>query len=208
MRLADSPPLMQTVKDRFLFLFNDILVIAKPLSDAVSKSPLDGLFSVKSVVALANLTLMPATSDERPGSEAPQRHPVVRQFIETFARDPPAAIKLLYERSQLQGDTSTLASLLFKTPELDKEQLGQYLSGRANLPLLRAFIDRFKFQGVRLDEALRVFLLSIRLPAATVDVEAVLNTLAERWVAANQSLITFGKTLAAELVMAIMQVGL
>jgi Sec7-like guanine-nucleotide exchange factor len=188
-------------------LFTDILVIAKPLSDDPTGPMLDGLFAVKSVVGLSSLALFTSASEEIAVPDSADRHPVVTQFIETFARDPSVAIKLLYERSQLQGDSATLASLLFKTPELDKEQLGEYLARRENLPLLRAFVDRFHFQGVRLDEALRMFLLSLRLPVSTVACEAVLHALAERWVAANRSAVTFDVGLAADLVLAMMQVG-
>ncbi len=131
---------------------------------------------------------------------------MVVQFIDLFSRNPADAIKLLYERSQLQGDHATLASLLFKTPELDKEQLGAYLARRDKQALLRAFVDRFHFQGVRIDDSLRMFLLSIRLPSATIACEALLYALAERWVAANRASVSFDAALAGELVLAIMQV--
>jgi hypothetical protein len=199
--------IVQTVKDRFLFLFTDILVIAKPLSDDPKGPMLDSFFAVKSIVDLSSLTLSASTLDEKPSSDSSNRHPVVLQFTDMFSQDPSAAIQLLYDRSQLQEDHATLASLLFKTPELDKEQLGEYLARRENLPLLRAFVDRFHFQGVRLDEALRIFLLSLRLPSSTVTCEAVLHALAERWLAANRSAVAFDTALAADLVLAIMQVG-
>lgn len=198
---------MQTVKDRFLFLFTDILVLAKPLSDDPRRPLLDGLFAVKSIVNLDSLTLTGSTTDEKHAADSHYRHPVVTQFINLFAKNPEDAIKLLYERSHLQGDSATLASLLFKTPELDKEQLGVYLARRDKQALLRAFVDRFHFQGVRIDEALRMFLLSIRLPPETMACEALLYALAERWRAANRTSVSFDTALAGELVLAIMQVS-
>jgi Sec7-like guanine-nucleotide exchange factor len=176
------------------------------LSDDPRGPVLDGLFAVKSIVSLESLTLTGSSSDEKTSSDTINRHPVVVQFIDTFARNPAEAIKLLYDRSQLQGDPATLASLLFKTPELDKEQLGEYLARRENSSLLRAFVDRYHFHGVRLDEALRMVLLSLRLPSATVGCEAVLHALAERWIAANRATVSFDTALADELVLAIMQV--
>lgn len=195
---------INTAKDRFLFLFNDILVITKPLfaPGAGAAANLDMNFEVKSIVSLDKLTVT-GTGDE-PTVE-PERHAVVLQFIEAFATDPVAACRFLVERSSPRIDTPTLASLIFKTSELDKTQIGVLLAG--NEKLMRAFIDRFHFVNVRIDDALRMFLLSVRLPTDPTAAEKLLRGFAHRYVEVNAAAIRYTGDLAAELVMSIMQLN-
>ncbi|WRT67712.1 uncharacterized protein IL334_004684 [Kwoniella shivajii] len=189
-----------TVKDRYLFLFNDILVIAKPMITRGIHATLDMKYIVKSIVNLDKLAVSGLT--EEPTKEPP-RHPVVTKFIDQFAQDPVSACSYLVERSNPKVDTATLASLIFKTPELDRAQIGHLLAD--NDRLMRHFIGRFNFLHVRIDEALRMFLLSIRLPTESIACEALLRGFAYRYFEANHSHISYDRELASELVLAIMQ---
>ncbi|WWC70689.1 uncharacterized protein I206_104640 [Kwoniella pini CBS 10737] len=191
-----------TVKDRYLFLFNDILVIAKPIISHGIHATLDMKYIVKSIVSLDKL----AISGFGEGTQSePQRHPVVTNFIDRFAQDPVKACSYLVERSNPKVDTATLASLIFKTPELDKTQVGYLLAH--NEKLLLHFVDRFNFQNIRIDEALRMFLLSIRLPTALNSCEKLLRGFGHRYFEANQSSIPYDKKIAAELVLATIQLN-
>ncbi|WVW84590.1 hypothetical protein I302_106624 [Kwoniella bestiolae CBS 10118] len=189
-----------TVKDRYLFLFNDILVIAKPIISHGIHATLDMKYIVKSIVSLDKLAI--SGFNEEPTAEPP-RHPVVTNFIERFAQDPVSACAYLVERSNPKVDTATLASLIFKTPELDKTQVGYLLAH--NDKLMRHFIDRFNFLNIRIDEALRMFLLSIRLPTEPTSCETLLRGFGYRYFEANQTQIAYDRDLAAELVLAIIQ---
>ncbi|WVR06285.1 hypothetical protein IAU60_003315 [Kwoniella sp. DSM 27419] len=191
---------VNTVKDRYLFLFNDILVIAKPIISHGIYATLDMKFLVKSIVSLDKLVVSGFT--EEPTVE-PERHPVVIHFIKRFAENPVSACAYLVERSSPKVDPVTLASLIFKTPELDKTQVGHLLAD--NEKLMKAFIDRFHFTGVRIDEAFRMFLLSIRLPTEATACESLLRGFAYRYFDANHKLIPFDRDLASDLVLAIMQ---
>lgn len=190
----------QTAKDRYLFLFNDILVITKPLITSGINATLDMKFVVKSVVSLDKLHVHGFA--EEPTS-VPERSAVIAEFIERFARDPHTACRFLVERNRWKDDAANLASVIFKTAELDKTQIGALLS--ENEPLMRAFIDLFHFTGVRIDDALRMFLLSLRLPGDPIAAERLLRGLAYRYSDANKESASFDRDLAAEVVLAIMQ---
>lgn len=159
-------------------------------------------YVVKSVVPLDQLQV---SGFEPEQVEDAPRHAVVHTFINKFATDSLAACRYLVERSAARFDATTLASLLFKTPDLDKAQLGRLLGG--NEKLLKAFIHRFHFTGIRIDQALRMFLLSIRMPHDPNDAEALLRQFAYRYFDANQDLVSYDRELAAELVMATIQLN-
>lgn len=193
---------VNTVKDRYLFLFNDILVIAKPVITVGTQATLDMKFIVKSVVGLDKLVVS-GLSDE-PTAEPP-RHPAVTQFIQDFGEDAPTAVQQLIERSALKIDSVTLSSLLFKTVELDKSQIGQLLAHDSQL--LEAFVDRFQFSQVRIDDALRMFLLAIRLPTNLADAEPILRGFAHIYCDANKGNVEFDGNLAGELVISMLELN-
>ena len=199
------PSDLQTVKDRFLFLFTDLLVIAKPILPEGHLPSLETKFLVKSVVELHKLKLSGTKDDDGSSDSSKRQHPVVAAFIEMFSQKTEEAMELLHDKSNLQGDN--IASLLFKTPELDKARLGEFLSATKQAGLLKGFVARFPFGGVRIDEALRIFLLSIRLPSETAASDVLLKAFANQWHASNQSVAAFDRDLVLRLVLAIMQLN-
>jgi len=193
---------LQTAKDRFLFLFNDILVIAKPLITSGIIATLDMKYLVKSIVSLDRLSV--SGFDAEPTTE-PERHAVVQRFIEQFADNPVAACAYLVERSNPRVDSPSLASLIFKTSELDKTQIGLLLS--SDDKLMRGVIERFHFAGIRIEEALRMFLLTLRLPTNPDECHALLEGFSQRYCDSNRVSLPFDQQLGLDLVMAIMQLN-
>ncbi|BEJ17651.1 hypothetical protein CspHIS471_0610520 [Cutaneotrichosporon sp. HIS471] len=194
---------MNTVKDRYLFLFNDLLVIAKPvMGSGTTTASLDMKFVVKSIIGLDKLVVS-GLSDE-PTTD-PACHPTVQQFINEFAEDAVSAVRKLVERSNPPLDTTTLASLLFTTDDLDKTQLGLLLASDSDL--LLAYIEMFDFNLVRIDEALRLFLLDVRLPAEIHAAEAVLRGFADGYIAVNENSVTFDMELAEDLVLSTLELN-
>lgn len=200
------------MKDRFLFLFTDLLVIAKPILGEGELPSLEKKFIVKSIVELHKLKLTNNKEDEGAAtgnlevSDAPtKQHPIVASFIARFARDPAGAVAHLVDKSSLEDDN--VSSLLFKTPELDKAQLGDFLSRRSSMTFLQGFVGRFPFGGVRIDEALRIFLLALRLPSDVTASETLLQAFAAHWHAANQSQVSFDCDVATRLVLATLQLN-
>ncbi|KAF9051210.1 hypothetical protein BDZ89DRAFT_1057064 [Hymenopellis radicata] len=206
-----------TVKDRFLFLFTDILVIAKPVSgqDVTPHGPSPAnnkTFIVKSVVMLHELRFTGDRGAETPTRSmsyvVPPRNPILRTFIHQFRKLPDQAISTLFSSLNIADDPALLGQLLFRTTEIDRAQLGDYLSRRTSKLVLKSYLDNFGFVGLRVDRALRAFLLSINVPskpASTLDY--LLDAFASRWYDANATFVAYDKDLAIRLVRAIVQVN-
>ncbi|KAI9461283.1 hypothetical protein BJY52DRAFT_219516 [Lactarius psammicola] len=206
-----------TVKDRFLFLFNDILVIAKPVThdydallDTSKPSPLDRKFIVKSVTQLRDVRFT-ADRDDLPLSSfaSISRNPLVRTFVVQFSKDADHAISHFFEKSGTRDDPTVLGQLLFRMLDLDRAKLGDYLSRRTSKVVLKAFIGSFDFGGVRIDKALRVFLQSLHLAPSRYSnpLEYVSDSFASRWYDANADLVAYDKDLAIRLVRAMIQLN-
>lgn len=221
-----------SVKDRYLFLFTDILVITKPIiefetnlspeGERIPKLPitLNQSFLTKSVVELSKLECVrpridtkaingnvelkeptSLTTDTKPSSSK-SNSLLIQQFIGQFAIDPQQTIFDAIQRGVIKEDAVSIAKVLFMTTELDKKQIGLYLSRTENVKVLKSFIDRFKFHHCRIDDALRVFMLSIRLPNDLQAVEVLLATFASQWSAVNQA-IGISQPLALRLIKAL-----
>ena len=206
-----------TVKDRFLFLFNDILVIAKPVThdydallDMNKPSPLDRKFIVKSVAQLRDVRFTADRDDLPLSSYAPiSRSPLVRTFIVQFSKDPDHAISQFFDKTGTRDDPTVLGQLLFRMLDLDRAKLGDYLSRRTSKVVLKAFIGSFGFGGVRVDKALRVFLQTLHLAPSRYSnpLEYVSDSFASRWYDANADLVAYDKDLAIRLVRAVIQLN-
>lgn len=219
-KLVLSSPVLQvsnanTVKDRFMFLFNDLLVIAKPiildqdvLLDAAKPTPMDRKFAVKNVVLLRDVKFS-ADRDEcraKVANSSQMRHPVIRSFVNQFSKDPDLAITTLFEKSHCRDDPVALGQLMFRTTDLDRARLGEYLSRRTSKIVLKAYVDSFGFTGMRIDKALRVFLLSISIPPKA-SLDYLLDAFASRWFEANMGIVAYDKDTASSLVRAIVQLN-
>ncbi|KAG5648513.1 hypothetical protein DXG03_003124 [Asterophora parasitica] len=220
-KLLLSTPVFQvvnhnTVKDRFLFLFSDILVIAKPVfTDQETRVLHDRKFTVKSVVQLSQLRFTDGRAEtgaeETNGSKARTR---IASFVHNFSKDPEGAIDLLYSRSGHGEDAAAAGQLLFKTLDLDRVRLGEYLARRTSKAVLKTYLDFFRFYGLRVDHALRIFLLSIHIPRTSHyqhnghnALEYLLETFAGRWYEANARLVDYNKDHAHRFVRAIVQLN-
>jgi serine/arginine repetitive matrix protein 2 len=191
-----------TIRERFLFLFNDILVVAKPL-EATNKA-MDRSFIVKNIIDLNTVQVI-TNRDE--GLSSPSRHPIVQQFVRDFGINADSAVANLLQRSGLDEDQDALGKLLFNTFELDRTRLGGYLSKKSHKGALKSYLDCFGFSGVRIDYALRTFILSIRLPTEAPEhaQEHLLNTFASKWFDVNARAVSFDRDVAMKLVRILVQ---
>ncbi|KAJ7770147.1 hypothetical protein DFH07DRAFT_735814 [Mycena maculata] len=221
-KLLLSSPVLQvvnanTVKDRFLFLFSDILVIAKPvvqdqdnIIDSYKPTPMDRKFVVKSVVLLNQLRFNADRTDVQPKTSnysTVPRNPLIRTFVHQFSKDIDHAISTLLSKSGTPDDPIVLGQLLFKTLDLDRARLGDYLSRRTSKVVLKAYVDSFRFVGVRVDRALRAFLLSLNVPSYVTALDYLLDAFASRWYEANARIVAYDKDLAVRLVRALVQLN-
>ena len=85
---------------------------------------------------------------------------------EIFNNKPSKGVTYMQESGLIKTplDEDELAQFLRTNPHLDKKQLGEYISKRDNNAVLSAFVKSFDFHGLRIDEALRIFLEAFRLP--------------------------------------------
>ena len=223
-KLILSSPVLQvvnpnTVKDRFLFLFSDVLVIAKPVTwdqdkliDPYKPSLPDRKYAVKSVVLLRNIRFCSDRSEGQPRTNyaLPPRNPLIRSFISQFSKDPDHAITSLFTKSDMPDNSVLLGQLLLKTLDLDRSRLGEYLSKRTSKAVLKSYLDSFGFAGLRVDVALRVFLHSVnvpRTPQTYGSLEHLLDSFASRWYEANARFVAYDKDMAIRLVRALVQLN-
>ncbi|KAG0275891.1 hypothetical protein BGZ95_008250 [Linnemannia exigua] len=208
-----------TVKDRYLFLFSDILVIAKPMSDG--HPTIDSRFQVKDVIELKKISLSlsrdkyDAKSGDTGSSGSRKIPPILAEFIHTFDQSPTRALNTFIQKRALHPDPISVAHLLFKTPELSKTQLALFLSNPANKHVYRAFLDQCQFAGILLDEALRTLLGRLSLPnrvdsqrssgpsdRTLNSVDYLLEEFTRRWYEANVNVVVYDASIAHKLVIA------
>ena len=100
-----------------------------------------------------------------------------------FNVKPSKGISYLQEARLLSNPTDPfeVAHWLRENPHLDKNMIGEYVSNKKNLEILKAFVKSFDFTGMRIDEALRVFLQSFRLPGEAPLISNIMEIFGEHW---------------------------
>ncbi|KAI9259380.1 hypothetical protein BY458DRAFT_517220, partial [Sporodiniella umbellata] len=246
-----------TVKDRYLFLFNDLLLICKPIMDeniivgsnsstnnnpsaikantnaslhrlqyhAISgkekfrfRADKNSLFQVKNIVELSKLTLyiskddyyslnskpiIKIDTDGKPILPPPRKmHPVMATALRKFEGNAETGIQYLIDKGALTNDHLNIANFLFKTPDLNRSQLGSYLAQKENSDVYDAFLDCFRLVGLRLDEALRILLTTFQLPGVWKDLEYLIERFAKKWHDANQNVVKFHEDMVVKVVVA------
>uniref|UniRef100_A0A669C6Z0 Golgi-specific brefeldin A-resistance guanine nucleotide exchange factor 1 n=1 Tax=Oreochromis niloticus TaxID=8128 RepID=A0A669C6Z0_ORENI len=102
---------------------------------------------------------------------------------EQFNQKPKKGIQFLQEKGLLSSpiDNNQVAQWLRENPRLDKKMIGEYISDRKNTELLDSFVNTFTFQGLRIDEALRLYLEAFRLPGEAPVIQRLLETFTDNW---------------------------
>ncbi|XP_074855931.1 Golgi-specific brefeldin A-resistance guanine nucleotide exchange factor 1 isoform X12 [Carettochelys insculpta] len=108
---------------------------------------------------------------------------------EQFNQKPRKGIQFLQEKNLLTTpmDNNEVAQWLRENPRLDKKMIGEFVSDRKNIDLLESFVGTFNFQGLRLDEALRLYLEAFRLPGEAPVIQRLLEAFTEHWRKSNGS---------------------
>ncbi|XP_055952129.1 Golgi-specific brefeldin A-resistance guanine nucleotide exchange factor 1-like isoform X1 [Argiope bruennichi] len=106
---------------------------------------------------------------------------------EQFNSQPSKGITFLQEHGLLKDplDPQEVATFLRDNPQLDKKMIGEYISNRKNLKVLEAFVRSFPFEGTRIDEALRQYLETFRLPGEAPLISLIMEHFAEHWHKSN-----------------------
>ncbi|POV97234.1 hypothetical protein PSTT_15214 [Puccinia striiformis] len=134
-RLNDPPrkllwhqPVLQvvnatSVKDRYLFLFNDLLVITKPVIEYEE-------LSWKSKTLDVYVQTKSTTKKHHPQNQSIDGELSTPEhwFQQAFMEDPGRAILSHLQTKGLEDNEIEITNLLITTTDLDKRQLGQYLT--------------------------------------------------------------------------------
>ncbi|KAK2588991.1 hypothetical protein KPH14_001840 [Odynerus spinipes] len=105
---------------------------------------------------------------------------------EKFNENPREGIAKLTEHGLLGGspghpDPEKVAKLLRENPGLDKKAIGEYISKKENKNILNCFVHNFDLRNTRVDQALRLYLESFRLPGEAPLISLLLEKFAEHW---------------------------
>ncbi|TNN44947.1 Golgi-specific brefeldin A-resistance guanine nucleotide exchange factor 1 [Liparis tanakae] len=108
---------------------------------------------------------------------------------EQFNQKSKKGIQFLQEKGLLSSplDNDQVAQWLRENPRLDKKMIGEFVSDRKNMELLDSFVNTFTFQGLRIDEALRLYLEAFRLPGEAPVIQRLLETFTDNWHKVNGS---------------------
>ncbi|XP_063829188.1 Golgi-specific brefeldin A-resistance guanine nucleotide exchange factor 1 [Ostrinia nubilalis] len=120
----------------------------------------------------------------------------VTQGTELFNQKPERGIEFLQEHGVLKTplDPHEVAIFLRENPDLDKKMIGEYICKRSSRgeddsesgsTVLGAFADSFDYTGLRIDQALRLYLETFRLPGEAPLIFLVMEKFAERWHSTN-----------------------
>ncbi|XP_069837951.1 Golgi-specific brefeldin A-resistance guanine nucleotide exchange factor 1 [Dendropsophus ebraccatus] len=106
---------------------------------------------------------------------------------EQFNQKSKKGIQFLQEKNLLATpmDNKEVAQWLRENPRLDKKMIGEFISDRKSMDLLESFVGTFQFQGLRIDEALRLYLEAFRLPGEAPVIHRLLEVFTEHWRKSN-----------------------
>ncbi|KAH3900504.1 uncharacterized protein SCDLUD_003490 [Saccharomycodes ludwigii] len=109
------------------------------------------------------------------------------KFIEStqlFNEKPKKGLPLLLSNGFIENDNEeTIAKFLYENKgRLNKKTIGEYVADPKNISLLKHFISNFNFQGLRVDEAIRVLLTKFRLPGESQQIERIVESFAAKYV--------------------------
>lgn len=102
---------------------------------------------------------------------------------EYFNTKPSKGIAYLQEHGLLSTplDPGEVVTFLKENPSLDKRMIGEFISVKKNSTILEAYQKSFNFEDTRIDEALRMYLETFRLPGESPVISYILEHFAEHW---------------------------
>ncbi|VBB28394.1 unnamed protein product [Acanthocheilonema viteae] len=119
--------------------------------------------------------------------ERKKKKRIITEATELFNQDPKKGIEFLKEKRILKSplDPVDVVAWLKENPHLDKKRIADYICSRKNAAVLDAFVRSFPFGNTRLDDALRMFLETFRLPGEAAEISMVMQHFADHWYIAN-----------------------
>ncbi|XP_053692933.1 Golgi-specific brefeldin A-resistance guanine nucleotide exchange factor 1 [Sabethes cyaneus] len=110
---------------------------------------------------------------------------LLTQGTDLFNQRPEKGIQFLQENGLLNGtlDPLEIARFLRENSGLDKKMIGEYISKKKNVEsrILEVFVKSFDFTGATIDQALRLYLETFRLPGEAPLIFLVMEHFADHW---------------------------
>ncbi|EFO21246.1 Sec7 domain-containing protein [Loa loa] len=165
------------------------------------QSAIDGTLSIATAEKTALFeTFLPSTALRAnrmaPSSSLPsiievierkKKKRIITEATELFNQDPKKGIEFLKEKKFFKSplDPVDVVTWLKANPRLDKKRIADYICNRKNAAVLDAFVRSFPFENTRLDDALRMFLETFRLPGEAAEISMVMQHFADHWYITN-----------------------
>lgn len=113
---------------------------------------------------------------------------ILHSGCEQFNQHAGKGIAFLQSQGLLSNplDPTEMGQFLRDNPLLDKKTIGDYISSKKNHEVLKGFVQSFEFQNIRIDEALRTFLETFRLPGEAPLISHILEEFSDHWFLSNQ----------------------
>ena len=102
-----------------------------------------------------------------------------------FNVKPDKGIQFLQDNGIIGSTTEEIALFLRENPHLDKKVIGEYVSRKKNVAVLSAFVKSFDFRNLRIDECLRLFLETFRLPGEAPLIGIIIEHFSSHWHLSN-----------------------
>ena len=195
------------VKERCLFLFSDMLLVAKELKNLDSANQNEVMrtyFQVKSVVNLKHMDLRLSRDDDP--HEKFMGTPLMARASVKFERNPRKGVQYLIDHNVVSANPVSVAEFLYRNPILNKHGLGRFISASDNHEILTAYLTCFDFSGLRLDEALRLFFATFRPPGEAKAMDAVLDAFSAKYHIDNPTILS-SQELTLKLVFGLLMVN-
>jgi brefeldin A-resistance guanine nucleotide exchange factor 1 len=115
--------------------------------------------------------------------EQRRKKKIIIKGASKFNEKPKAGLGYLEAQGIIKdsADPVAVAKFLKGTSRVNKKVLGDFISKRGNEAILEAFLDLFNFTGKRVDEALRQFLESFRLPGEAPLIATIVEAFSEKF---------------------------
>ena len=91
---------------------------------------------------------------------------LLEQATIIFNENPNKGIKFCIDSALFKDRANSIVKFLMHTSGISKFAIGQYLASpnEMNQKVLQLYASRFQYKGLPIDEALRIFLATFRLP--------------------------------------------
>ncbi|KAI9342287.1 hypothetical protein BDR26DRAFT_859517 [Obelidium mucronatum] len=186
---AERALITEGLKECYLFLFNDILLITKPYERRSSKRI---YFKPLTIINLQSATFTfndPKSRHPNNGLlliDQETRHKIETVVSRTFEAHPVKSISYLISKGIFPRTPSAVATFLLTTPRLSKIALGKFLALQSHALILQSYMRFLNFNNMDLVPCFRMLLCCFRLPTDESDkVDIIIDAFVDRWLQCN-----------------------